>query len=188
MIFRSLVLIAAFAAVAFAGVATASAATDPLSYDDAGMHFKAPDGWARLSQPEDSPTSPGLDDKKVLVAYGFLAGKNDSRVISIVAAPFSGSLDGAESSQETELRNGSDTTLVDHKTKTTLANGMPAWFLRVSQGTDPFTAVRLYEYVVFDGSRSIVTTYSGRQFNFSEDDAKKALASLYVVVYPKRRS
>ena len=124
----------------------------------------------------------------MLAAYGFTNGKNDSRVISITAEPFSGTLDGAESSHETEMRNASDTTLVDKKVKVSLSNGMPAWFLRISQGADPFTAVRLYQYVVFDGTREIITTYSGRQFNFSEDDAKKALASLYVVAYPNRRS
>jgi hypothetical protein len=186
---RTLALVAALAGASFVGTSlaiAATAATSPLSYDDPGMHFQAPDGWLRFPGPEES-TSPGLDQKTTLVAYGFANGKNDSRVISITAEPFEGTLDGAESSHETELRNGSDTTLVDKKMKVTLANGMPAWFLRVSQGSDPFTAVRLYQYVVYDGTREIVTTYSGRQFNFSEDDAKKALASLYVVVYPNHR-
>ena len=182
---RSLVAAALVAALTLG--ASVHAATDPNSYDDAGMHFAAPDGWLRLPTPDDT-TSPGLDAKTVLAAYAFANGKNDSRVISITAEPFDGTLDGAESSHETELRNASDTTLVDHKVKTALANGMPAWFLKISQGSDPFTAVRLYQYIVFDGSREIVTSYSGRQFNFSEDDAKKALASLYVVVYPKHRS
>lgn len=165
---------------------SAGAATDPLSYDDAGMHFKAPDGWQRLPIPEES-TSPGLDAKTTLAAFAFANGKNDSRVISITAEPFDGTLDGAEISHETDLRNAQDTTLVDRKIKTSLPNGMPAWFLKVSQGSDPFTSVRLYQYVVFDGKREIITTYSGRQFNFTEDDAKKALASLYVVVYPNQR-
>jgi hypothetical protein len=181
-------LVALFALAALCSPALANAAADPLSYDDPGMHFKAPDGWQRLSPPNsDDSNANGTQEKKLLVAYGFSAGKNDSRVISITAEPFDGTLDGAESTHETDLRNASDTTLVDHKTKVTLANGMPAWFLKISQGSDPFTSVRLYEYVVFDGTREIITTYSGRQFQFSEDDAKKALASLYVVVYPGRR-
>ena len=181
---RSLVTVAIAAALALG--TSAAAATDPLSYDDPGMHFKAPDGWVRIPIPGES-TSPGLEAKTTLAAYGFSNGKNDSRIISITAEPFDGSLDGAESSHETDMRNSSDTTLVDHKTKMVLANGMPAWFLKISQGSDPFTAIRLYQYVVFDGTREVVASYSGRQFNFSEDDAKKALASLYVVVYPGKR-
>jgi hypothetical protein len=85
------------------------------------------------------------------------------------------------------MREESDSTLISGKHKTTLANGMPAWFLKATQGDDPFKSSQVYEYVVFDGSRRIVVAYSGHQYGFSEDDAKKALSTLYVVVYPKHR-
>ena len=166
--------------------ARATAADDPLSYNDPGMHYEAPDGWHRVPAPEDS-SSPGLDDKKVLAIFTLVKSKTDQRVISILADPFDAGLDAAESSHETDMRQESDSTLISKKSRTTLANGMPAWFIAGTQGSDPFTTSQLYQYVVFDGSRRLVVSYSGHEFGFSEDDAKKALASLYVVVYPKNR-
>ncbi len=166
----------------------ASADTDPLSYDDPGMHFRPPDGWVRIPVPQDS-SSPGLDEKKLLAAYSYKVDKIDSRLISIVAEPFDGGLDAAEAKQEGDARNASDQTLISHKAKVTLANGMPAWYLNITQGSDdPFKAAETDEYVVYDGSRMIVTSYSGRQSSFSDDDVKKALSSLYVVVYPRHRA
>jgi hypothetical protein len=47
---------------------------------------------------------------------------------------------------------------------------------------------RSYEYVIIDKQRGIVASYGGRAgFYDAKDpkDAKAALASLYVVVYPK---
>jgi len=165
----------------------AIADTNPLSYDDAGMHFQAPAGWQRVPSAQDS-SSPGLDDKKVLALFTYAPSKTDARVISIVADPFDdGGLDAAENAHETDMRQESDSTLISGKTKVTLANGMPAWFLKATQGDDPFKSSQVYEYVVFDGSRRIVVAYSGHQYGFSEDDAKKALSTLYVVVYPKHR-
>ncbi len=182
---RILAFLAAFVIGAIA--LRASADPDPLSYDDPGMHFKAPDGWKRVPIPADS-SSPGLEEKKMLAAYTLTIDRNEGRFISIVASPFDGAVDAAESQQESDLRNGSDSTLVDHKTKITLANGMPAWFIHVSQSNDdPFKSTETYEYIVSDGSRMIVTAYAGRAASLSEDDAKKALSSLYVVLYPKHR-
>jgi hypothetical protein len=176
----------AIALVASPGM-RASADTDPLSYDDPGMHYKAPDGWHRVPTPADT-SSPGLDEKKTLAIFVYAPSKTDSRVISIVADPFDSGLDDAESSHEGDMHEDSSSTLVAHKARTTLANGMPAWFLKATQGDDPFTSTQLYQYIVFDGSRRVIVTYSGRQYGFSEDDAKKALSTLYVVVYPKHRA
>jgi hypothetical protein len=183
---RSLVT---FAVVVLAAslASRANADTDPLSYDDAGMHYQAPAGWHRIPAPQDS-SSPGLDDKKVLAIYTYAPSKTDARIISIVADPFDSGLDAAESSHETDMREESDTALISGKNRTTLANGMPAWFLKATEGDDPFKSSQIYEYVVFDGSRRIVVAYSGHQYGFSEDDAKKALSTLYVVVYPKHRA
>ena len=182
---RSLTVLAVVLGASLFGRANAD--TNPLSYDDAGMHYQAPDGWHRVPGPEDS-SSPGLDDKKLLAIFTYAPSKTDARVISILADPFDAGLDAAESSHETDMRTDTDSTLIQKKTKTTLTNGMPAWFIKATQGNDPFTSSQVYQYVVFDGSRRLIVTYSGHQYGFSEDDAKKALATLYVVVYPKHRA
>ena len=52
---RTLALVATIAGASLA--VAANAATNPLSYDDPGMHFQAPDGWqtpsraARIDEP-----------------------------------------------------------------------------------------------------------------------------------------
>jgi hypothetical protein len=166
----------------------AYADTDPLSYDDPGMHYQAPAGWHRIPMPQDS-SSPGLDAKRLLAVFTYTEGKTDTRLISIVADPFEdGGLDAAENGHESDLRGASSSTLITKKNKTTLTNGMPAWFLHATQGDDPFKSTDDYEYVVFDGWRRVVVSYTGRQFGFTEDDAKKALSTLYVVAYPKHRA
>ena len=64
---------------------------------------------------------------------------------------------------------------------------MPAYYLRVNGGSSAGQFTEHFEYLVCDGTRSIAVAYVGPQGTFSEDAAKAALASLYVVVYPKRR-
>ncbi len=41
---------------------------------------------------------------------------------------------------------------------------------------------------MIDTKRGITVAYVGRQGDFDEKDAKAALASLYVVVYPRSRN
>jgi hypothetical protein len=101
--------------------------------------------------------------------------------------PFDGPLGNFESSHESDLRNQGQesSTFVDKKELTTLANGMPAYFLRVNQGNAAGQFMRSYQYIVIDKQRGIVASYQGRAGQFDDKDAKAALSSLYVVVYPK---
>jgi len=161
------------------------ATPDSLAYDDAGMHFRAPVGWTRV----DLGALSAAGSKAPPVAlFVFNRGKSDERSILIDIQPFEGTLDGLESSKETELRNASEGTFVDRKTKTTLANGMPAYFMKVSQPGGPVGhQLRRYDIVVYDLSRSIDVAYVGRYGDFEETDVRAALASLSVVVYPRNR-
>jgi len=189
MTFRSLasLVLAATLASPLLALGTAGAADDPLSYDDPGMHFRPPAGWERIDLTEANAAA-DRSGSRPIAAYSFHQGKRDARVLLISTSPYTGSLDGAESSHETEIHSASDAAFVDRHEKTKLANGMPAYWLRISV-TDTKSGMfqRRFEYVVYDGTRSIVAALVGRSGDFDEKEAKEALASLYVVMYPRGR-
>ncbi len=172
--------------VLFFAAALGAHAAPSLSYDDPGMHFKAPDGWQRI----DVPNADQSDDehKPPAAVYVYHSGQPDQRLITVDIQDGAGSLDGFERSHESDLRQqaGDNGSHVDKRTQVTLANGMPAYLLRVTLG-DGLQAVRRYEYLVFDGHRDIDVAYSGHQGLFEEKDAVAALSSLYVVAYPEGR-
>jgi len=174
-------------AIGFAfALGTAARAADSLSFDDPGMHFTAPAGWTRVDQ---GPAYGGPSDAQAdapAAVFVYHQSQNDQRTIIIEIQPFDGTLDGFEGHHESELHsNNQDATFVDKRSKTTLANGMPAYFLRISSGSDAGHFMRRYEYLVYDGKRTIVVTYAGRQGDFDDKDAQAAMSSLYVVAYPR---
>lgn len=201
MIFSNLVPIAALAAfvaspapgvgpstvpvVAAPSVAPAPTA-DPLAYDDPAVHFRAPDGWKRVDL-SGAPNDPSGKSVPAAVFY-FARDRTDARSIVIQIEPFAGTLDGLVHARESELRSASEGTFVDHETKVTLANGMPAYLVQTSQpGGAVGHQVRRYDYIVYDLQRSIDVAYIGRYGDFDERDVRAAFASLSVVVYPRRR-
>lgn len=84
------------------------------------------------------------------------------------------------------MKTKSDSTFITSK-KVTLSNGMPAYWLKVSQGSDVGQYTRRFEYVIIDLKRGITVSYIGRQGDFEEKDAQAALAGLSVVAYPRDR-
>ncbi len=156
---------------------------DPLSYDDPAMHFRPPDGWTRL----DIQMQENSSGMKPVAAYLLRKSKTDQRVITISVQPFDGSLEGFERSHESDLRNSQEGTFIDRHEQTKLSNGMPVYFIRVNTGTGSLGATRSYQYIAIDTARGIVVSYGGRLGDFDEKDAKEALSSLYIVVYPRRR-
>ena len=186
MIHASLALALVAAVAAPSPVPIVVPTSDPLAYDDAGLHFRAPDGWTRVNVPETTEGSGGKTPPAAVFVRD--AGKVEQRTIVIDIEPFDGTLDGYERSRETELHSEADGTFVDYHTKTMLANGMPAYFLQVSQpGAAAGHQVRRYDYLVYDLTRSIDIAYIGRYGDFDSSEVKTALASLAVVVYPRRR-
>ena len=171
--------------VALLSAGIARADTDVLSFDDPGMHFRPPDGWIRViinRSPDADPHGP-----EIVAAYVNNANKMDPRQIVITVEPWDGDLNAFEASHESDLRNQGkeQSTFVDKKELTKLSNGMPAFFMRVNQGNSAGQFLRSFQYIVIDKQRGIVASYQGRAGQFDEKDAKTALASLYVVVYPK---
>jgi hypothetical protein len=171
-------------ATAFGGSA-ARADTNPLSYDDPGMHFLPGAGWERVPI-EPSGPAPGLDHP--LAVYVFHRGKIDQRTVVVAAEEYEGNLDGYERSHESNLRSQNDGVFIDKHEAIKLDNGMPAYWLKSSQGSEVGKYLRRYEVIVFDGRRAIVVSYMGRQGDFEEKEARDALSSLYVVAFPHGRS
>ncbi len=157
----------------------APSATSDLSYDDAAVHYSAPAGWVRV------PTPPP-EDGQALAGFAKQFGANDVRQISLTIKPDDSTLDGIDRNHEVDMRSSGDgSVFINKRTLTTLANGMPAWWLAASFG-EAFKATRLYEWVVTDTRRSIVLAYGGRDGYFEEKEAQAALSTLSVVVYPGR--
>ncbi len=161
-------------------------AAGSLSYDDPGMHFKAPDGWQRIDVP--SGDSANSQDKPPVAVFAFDPGHSDAQTIIItIRTADSDSLDAFERSHEGDLRQGSDSTNVDKRTHVTLANGMPAYLVQTTSG-DGLQSIRRYEYLVYDGARDIDVAFAGHQGEFTEKQALAALSTLYVVAYPGDRT
>ncbi len=166
--------------------APAAPTADPLAYDDPGMHFRPPDGWTRVTLA--APAAGDGGKQPPAAVYVWHPGKAEQRTILIEIASYEGTLDGYERSRESELHTESAGTFVDRKTKTALVNGMPAYVVQVSQPAGAAGhQLRRYDYLVYDLQRSIDVAYIGRYGDFDENDVKTALASLSVVVYPRRR-
>lgn len=176
--------LAAFAAPVGAQEQQSYAAPTPApnAYTDPAMSFTAPDGYVKANMPPHDPT----DFEQPTVVAAFAASKPPQRVITIQMEDFTGSLSGFEMVTENELRNQSDGVFVKKKEQTTLSNGMPAYWQEITVGSGFQTAKR-YEYVWIDGVRGVVLSVTGRYGEITEDDAKKALAQVSAVAYPRDR-
>ncbi|HMD03016.1 MAG TPA: hypothetical protein VKG44_08660, partial [Candidatus Baltobacteraceae bacterium] len=155
-------------------------------YSDRSINYAAPDGWTKV------PLNPSGDqqggDDPVPVAVFVKSNGSQKNVIEILVAPSAGSsLEDFERSYESGLRKNDTSTFVSKKTKVTLANGMPAYWLKVTNGEEAGKYTLRYEYVISDLKRGIVAAYVGRPGSTDEKEAQAALASLAVVVYPGAR-
>jgi hypothetical protein len=176
------------AATTFAFASPTGALAEPPSYNDDGMHFDAPADFEKLplAAPAD-PTGSDDDDSPLPVAvFAYHKGKIDQRVIQITVARFEGRVEAFDVSKISEERKNSNSFVAKNE-KTTLQNGMPAYFVKLNAGATAGQYVQSYQYFVCDGTRSIVVAYSGQQGSFDDATAKAALSTLYVVVYPNHR-
>jgi hypothetical protein len=182
---------AAFADAPASPSAAASAAPVP-AYDDAGMHFEAPPGWETIhvAPNTDGNGSAGGggngDEPTPVAAFFYHRGKSDQVAIVIKTAPFDGGVDEYDASHNNALRKDGDTYIAKNE-KTTLANGMPAYFVKANSGSEAGHYVETLEYLVCDGTRSIDVSWIGGEGTFDETKARNAFASLYVVAYPTHR-
>ncbi|MDQ6930367.1 MAG: hypothetical protein M3126_06850 [Candidatus Eremiobacteraeota bacterium] len=180
-------LVAAMSLGAFAPAlaqTSASPAPTTAAYDDASMHFLPPKDWQRLAvTPADLRDS---DKLGLIAAYVHNPGRDNEQRMVLEMENFNGSSSASfESSVENELRTQFDGLLI-RKQETHLANGMPAVWLNMTYGSG-FDTTKLFGYAVSDGRRGIILLAQGRLDLIHEDEAKAALSSLSVVLYPRWR-
>ncbi len=198
---RSLVSYAAVLALASPCAARADAPSAPsatassapvATYNDAGMHFEAPPGWQSIpvaANPDGNGGAAGggdSDEATPVAAFIYHRGKSDQVAIIIKTTPFDGSVDEFDVSHNSDLRKNGDT-FISKNEKVTLANGMPAYFVKANSGSEAGHYVETLEYLVCDGTRSIDVSYVGGEGTFDETKARDAFSSLYVVAYPTHR-
>jgi hypothetical protein len=164
----------------------ASSPSPAAPYDDPAMHFAPPAGWERIDL-RDAPPAADEDAPKTVALYVKDRNEASRKTIVIEIGPFRGSLDDLASVHESDLRKKFDGVFIDRKARVVLANGMPAWWLRASYGSQLGHVYERYEYVVFDGRRSIVAAFTARLGEGGEKDAHAALDALSVVLYPRGR-
>jgi hypothetical protein len=183
------------AALADGPPAPAASAAPVPSYNDAGMHFEAPAGWESVpvtANPDGngngSPDGGGnSDDATPVAAFVYHRGKSDQVAILIKTAPFEGGVDDYDVTHNSAVRKDGDAFIAKNE-KITLANGMPAYFVKVNSGNEAGHYLESLEYLVCDGTRSIEISYVGGEGTFDEAKARSVFSSLYVVAYPTHRS
>lgn len=162
------------------------AATPPpaaAAYNDPAMHFAPQPGWYRVGVPGYDPTD--LSEPTTVAGYIKDPGKEYQQSLTIQLQDYSGTLMGFETFNENQIRSKVDV-FVDKKDLTTLSNGMPCYFLKMSFGSG-FSAKQVYQYVIFDGKRGITASVTGRLGELSEENAKAYLKDISVVLYPPGR-
>jgi hypothetical protein len=170
------------------------------TYNDAGMHFEAPAGWESVpvtANPEENGNPDGAggggggggnsDDATPIAAFVYHRGKSDQVAILIKTAPFEGGVDDYDVTHNSAVRKDGDAFIAKNE-KITLANGMPAYFVKVNSGNEAGHYLETLEYLVCDGTRSIEISYVGGEGTFDEAKARSVFSSLYVVAYPTHRS
>jgi hypothetical protein len=162
-------------------------AADPASYDDDGMHYAAPADFEKVPLPSPDPLGSDDSDSPTPIAlFVYHKDRNDRQTITIAVSRFDGDVAAFDTQHVSDERK-EDGVFISTNTKTTLANGMPAYFTKVTSGSTAGQFSQRYEMLVCDGTRSIIVAYGGPQGSFGDAAAKAAFASLYVVVYPRRR-
>lgn len=177
---------ALFALLLPAGVSAQSTSTpsDPHTYNDPAMSYTAPSDYLRIPVPPQPPI--GFNGTVVQAAYVRHPRQPDSTVISLRMEAYTDDLDSYEQAAESEARNAGSDQVFIHKTMTTLSNGMPAYFLDVTIGED-VGEQRIFEWVWVDGVRGVTLSVAGRFGTIDDRSAKKVLANVSAVAYPKNR-
>jgi len=153
-------------------------------YNDPAMHFVAPkDYYAAPIAPHDPQA---FDTPATVALFVKNPGKEDIRVISIAMENYDGTLDGFEVNSENTAREQIDGVFVTHKERTTLSNGMPAYWVEMSFGNG-FQSQKRYQYEWVDGIRGVTVSISGRLGEVDRQTAREALKDLSATLYPIRR-
>jgi hypothetical protein len=86
---------------------------------------------------------------------------------------------------ENTMRNQAGDVFIK-KTPMKLSNGMPAIWQEITLGSG-FDQVKIFQVVWADGLRGVALSVTGRYGSIDEPEAKRALANVSAVAYPKYR-
>lgn len=148
------------------------------------MAFTAPTEFYRVPMAPHDPAR--FDQPAVMAAWVTNPGKREQITITITMENHDGSLDGYEMLSENEVRDKVDSVFFKKHELTKLQNGMPAYWQELSIGSG-FDTLKRFDYVWIDGTRGITLAITGRYGVLDEPMAKKALATVAAVQYPKDR-
>ncbi len=169
--------------IANAQVVAPTPTPDPHVYDDPAMHYVAPANSIPLGEMQNPTLATLSQDPTTVARWGLGRTEYDARMISISMELYSGSLDGFDSQYENALREADPATIVKNKELVQLSNGMPAYFLEVTQGAG-FASRKIFAYIWIDSQRGVVLSVGSGLGVVDEDTAKQLLAGATAVRYP----
>ena len=161
----------------------ALARADNNQYNDPAMSFTAPPDFQQTPVPSHDPAS--FDDPTVVAAFMKNPGQRNAMQIVVRMQNFSGDASAFELNVENDLRNSTNDFFIK-KTETKLPNGMPAYWQEITVGSG-FDTMKVFEYVWVDGLRGVQLSISSRGGSLDEPTAKRALANVSAVAYPRNR-
>jgi hypothetical protein len=176
--------IAVIALALFAVVAPAVVIADVVQYNDPAMSFTAPQGFYPVPVPTHDPAV--FDNPAVVAAFVHNPGKSDATQIVIRMQNFEGDFNAFETSVENDMRTQSSSDVFIKKSATKLSNGMPAFWQEVTMGSG-FEQMKIFGYAWSDGVRGVQLSITGRNGSVDESTAKRLLADVSAVAYPKYR-
>jgi hypothetical protein len=156
---------------------------DPMEYNDAAMHFRAPDAFKPLGQRQVTLESLNSDDPTVLA--GWVEPGNDIRII-IQAQRFTGNVGDFSDKLQEELKSRLEDALVKNTENTKLRNGMPAVFIEISAGSG-FGTEKIFGYGWADGRRGMALLVVAPLGAIDESSVKRYLYNASAVAYPMDR-
>jgi hypothetical protein len=168
---------------AFALVVPAAVLAEGGQYNDPAMSFTPPADYVPLPVPTHDPAN--FEDPAVVAAFVKNGGKSNASQIILRMQSFEGNVEAFEMTVENDLRNQTSDVFIK-KTNTKLSNGMPAAWEEITMGSG-FEQIKVYQYVWSDGVRGVTLSITGRYGAVDEPAAKRALANVSAVAYPKYR-
>ncbi|MDE2483442.1 MAG: hypothetical protein KGN02_14795 [bacterium] len=171
-------------ALAVAQVPGATPTPDPMVYDDPAIHFQAPSGWYPVGQRRIKPDDLGSNPEAVAGWVNSSTGRVESLVLQLQS--FSGSLDDFETTYEQEMRQEFSGTFIKNKERTSLANGMPAYYMEMTTG-EGFTTTKAFIVIWIDGVRGVALVVNGPLDNISANVAKAIMRKAKATQYPLGR-
>lgn len=159
--------------------------SDTHVYEDEAMHMRVPDNFIALGR-QTIPVRRLNVHMQPAAMWRTAPRTGNDWVITLQLEDFRGPTDQWESSFESEMREQVDGIFVRSKDRTTLRNGMPAYFMDMSFG-EGFLSSKEYALVWSDGIRGVAITVVGRLGEIDARAVKKALTDVSATLYPRER-